>query len=169
MGGNAFARSLLNTVFPRMSPARYYALKTDLHSKLTSFFMHVGTPREAPGKSDYGDLDFVVSQPFPSFDGNLQKLRTALGAAHAIAGTTDNFAIALPPERDEDSSRDQVFVQVDVNKCPTVDEWKRIMFFHAYGDTGMILGLIARSYGLSLGSNGLKVSYPTLPGSRADH
>lgn len=32
------------------------------------------------------------------------------------------------------------------------------MFFHSYGDLGMILGLIARNNGLKLGVHGLKVS-----------
>lgn len=31
------------------------------------------------------------------------------------------------------------------------------MFFHGYGDLGMILGLIVKNVGLALGSKGLKV------------
>jgi len=34
------------------------------------------------------------------------------------------------------------------------------MFFHSYGDLGMILGVLARTNGLRLGSNGLKVVAP---------
>lgn len=38
------------------------------------------------------------------------------------------------------------------------------MFFHGYGDLGMILGLIAKNVGLALGSKGLKVGLgPSLP------
>jgi len=32
------------------------------------------------------------------------------------------------------------------------------MFYHSYGDLGMILGLIARNNGLKLGANGLDVN-----------
>ena len=49
------------------------------------------------------------------------------------------------------------FVQVDVHVCADQGEWDRIMFFHSYGDLGMILGLIAKNNGLKLGTHGLKV------------
>lgn len=52
------------------------------------------------------------------------------------------------------------YFQVDVHVCTDKDEWDRIMFCHSYGDLGMILGLIARNVGLSLGSKGLKVCPP---------
>lgn len=47
--------------------------------------------------------------------------------------------------------------QVDVNVCADRAEWERIVFFHGYGDLGMILGLIAKNVGLALGEKGLKV------------
>jgi len=40
--------------------------------------------------------------------------------------------------------------------CSDQAEWERVVFFHAYGDLGMILGLIARNNGLTLGTGGLK-------------
>ena len=48
-------------------------------------------------------------------------------------------------------------LQVDVHVCEDRNEWDRIMFFHSYGDLGMILGLIAKNNGLKLGSKGLDV------------
>lgn len=36
-------------------------------------------------------------------------------------------------------------------------EFERIAFYHAYGDLGMIMGLLARNIGLTLGEKGLKV------------
>jgi hypothetical protein len=47
--------------------------------------------------------------------------------------------------------------QVDVNVCTDRAEWERVVFFHGYGDLGMILGLIAKNAGLALGEKGLKV------------
>lgn len=47
--------------------------------------------------------------------------------------------------------------QVDVNVCRDRAEWERTVFFHGYGDLGMILGLIAKNAGLALGEKGLKV------------
>ena len=37
------------------------------------------------------------------------------------------------------------------------EEWDKIMFFHSYGDLGMILGLLGKNVGLALGYKGLKV------------
>jgi hypothetical protein len=51
----------------------------------------------------------------------------------------------------------KLFLQVDVHVCEDRNEWDRIMFFHSYGDLGMILGLIAKNNGLKLGSKGLDV------------
>ncbi|KAH7098974.1 hypothetical protein BKA62DRAFT_711005 [Auriculariales sp. MPI-PUGE-AT-0066] len=161
MGGSAFTASLPDAVFPRMSPARYEALKADLHARLLTLFARVGTPREAPGKPDYGDIDFVVTDPLPVLvkqnHRHLEVLSETLGAAHALANNTDSFAIAMAPEREEDKHLEQIFVQVDVNKCGSVEKWGRVMFFHSFGDLGMILGLLARSYGLSLGEKGIKI------------
>jgi hypothetical protein len=53
-----------------------------------------------------------------------------------------------------------IYFQVDVHVCMDKDEWDRIMFYNSYGDLGMILGLIGKNAGLSLGSKGLKVCSP---------
>lgn len=53
-----------------------------------------------------------------------------------------------------------MYYQVDVHVCMDKDEWDRIMFYNSYGDLCMILGLIARNAGLSLGQKGLKVCSP---------
>lgn len=49
------------------------------------------------------------------------------------------------------------FLQVDIHACADIDEFERIVYFHSYGDLGMIQGLVARNVGLVLGVNGLKV------------
>lgn len=53
-----------------------------------------------------------------------------------------------------------IYFQVDIHVCMDKDEWDRIMFYNSYGDLGMILGLIGKNAGLSLGSKGLKVCPP---------
>lgn len=50
------------------------------------------------------------------------------------------------------------YFQIDVHVCMDKDEWDRIMFYHSYGDLGMILGLIGKNAGLSFGAKGLKVN-----------
>lgn len=151
MGGNAFAELIPGASFPRMSPTVYLALKDNILARLTPLFRHVAVPREAPGKPDYGDLDFIVAEPVQ--DISVDELKEHLGAVLAIGDGTGNFAVPMPDTADEQ----QTYVQVDVHRCASVDEFERVVFFHAYGDLGMILGLLARSFGLSLGQNGLKV------------
>lgn len=61
MGGSAF--SAVPAICPRMPPLVYAALKERLLPTLESLYTHVTIPREAPGKKDYGDLDFTVAFP----------------------------------------------------------------------------------------------------------
>jgi hypothetical protein len=49
------------------------------------------------------------------------------------------------------------YFQIDIHVCADKDEWDRIMFYHSYGDLGMILGLIGKNAGLLFGAKGLKV------------
>jgi hypothetical protein len=93
----------------------------------------------------------------------------ALEAAFVVpleANRTSNFAIPITKEwiehggsLDEDVPQQEIYCQVDVHVCADEDEWDRIVFFHAFGDLGMILGLIARNCGFSLGTKGLKVVF----------
>ncbi|EKM51481.1 uncharacterized protein PHACADRAFT_149901 [Phanerochaete carnosa HHB-10118-sp] len=152
MGGNAFRTLLPDAIFPRMDPGLYAELKELLTSRLQTVYALVAVPHEAPDKKDFGDLDFVVCQPF---DGLVreEKLRTALGAQHIIThGSTSNLAI---PMQDKNS-----YCQADIQVCDDSDDWQRTAFFLSYGDLGMILGLLARPAGLSLGRHGLKLADP---------
>ncbi|KLO08655.1 hypothetical protein SCHPADRAFT_880261 [Schizopora paradoxa] len=152
MGGNAF-KFLGENAFPRIPPTTYKALKEHLSAKLSALFEFVGTPAEAPEKTSHGDIDIIVANPLVELSG--EQVKCELKAQHAIlaAGNrTSNFA--LP------SDEDGKFYQVDVHVCKDREEWDRIMFFHSYGDLGMILGVLARTNGLRLGSNGLKVVAP---------
>ncbi|EJD50798.1 hypothetical protein AURDEDRAFT_143221 [Auricularia subglabra TFB-10046 SS5] len=156
MGGHAFSESLPEAQFPRMSPEVYKRLKVATLQQLLLLFRHVAVPREAPGKADYGDLDYIVAEPF--VEDAVDALKTTLGTQLVVGAdvATTSFAIPLPLEGNS-TVPESAFVQVDVHQCATVDEFDRVVFFHAYGDLGMILGLLARSYGLSLGQNGMKL------------
>lgn len=148
MGGNAFKATLPDASFPRMRPALYNELKQRVTASLQTVYTSVAVPHEAPGKLDFGDIDFVVCHPRDGL--NPEMLRVALGAQHIIAiGNVSNLAIPL---RDKDS-----FCQVDIHVCDDIDDWQRTFFFLSYGDLSMILGLMARALDLSLGRHGLKV------------
>lgn len=148
MGGNAFRTLLPDASFPRMDSALYEERKEYLTARLRTLYALVAVPHEAPGKMDYGDIDFVVCQPSDSLD--QEKLQTTLGAQQVIAlGDVSNLAVPL---RGENS-----YCQVDLHVCVDTDDWDRTIFFLSYGDVGMTLGLMARSVNLTLGRHGLKV------------
>jgi hypothetical protein len=124
------------------------------------------------------DLDFVVAGPKsignsaddarePTHD----DIKQGLGATIVVpleANRTSNFAIPITKEWvdqgsnvNEDTPQQEIYCQVDVHVCADKDEWDRIVFFHGFGDLGMILGLVARNCGFSLGTKGLKVGLAT--------
>lgn len=154
MGGNAFKALLPHASFPRMTPVVYEALKARLTPQLHELYGHVTVPKEAPGKQDHGDVDFVVCQPRDGLSHD--EVRTTLGAVQSIAcDGISNFAVRSIDLDGTAAAND--FYQIDVQVCNDYDDWERAVFFGSYGDVGMILGLMARPYGLSMGRNGLKV------------
>ena len=152
MGGKAFLEKLPGVTFPRMDPPTYQLLKSRHFEQLRQKFRLVGVPREAPEKTSHGDIDYIVCSPLDKSSSS-EGLKNALGAVHCIPNNqTLNLAIPL---HGGDAS---TFYQVDINQCQDEDVWERTVFFHGYGDLGMIMALIARSNGLSLGLKGLKVT-----------
>ena len=175
MGGKAFLSLLPDKTFPRLTPAVYASLKSSLLPRLTALFQFIGVPREAPEKQDHGDLDFVVA--CPNGDIGHAEIKIALGASVCIPSAqpdgrgTHNFALRLADivpsqpmgaEQVTEETSD-VYVQVDVNIRKDVQDWENAIFFHAYGDLGMIMGRLAASVGLHLGELGLKVSFFYFP------
>lgn len=183
MGGKALLALLPHATFPRLSPALYNAIKSHLHTRLSPLFDRVATPREAPEKLDHGDIDFIVASPQPGLKHHDVERALGTTSQHSIpspevgAGTS-HFALSLAllegelgfvedgashiiPHEDPSlvtkADVDGRYVQVDVHLCPDVEDFERVVFFHGYGDLGMIMGALARSVGLQLGSKGLKV------------
>ncbi|KAI9465486.1 hypothetical protein BJY52DRAFT_1220717 [Lactarius psammicola] len=177
MGGKAFLSLLPDTTFPRLAPTVYASLKSSLLPRLTPLFKYVGVPHEAPEKQDYGDVDFVVA--CPSLAVGHEEIKDALGASVCIPSAqsdgrgTHHFALRLadlipsqPTGANEQvtagAETSDVYVQVDVNICKDAQNWENVMFFHAYGDLGMIMGRLAASVGLHLGELGLKMTSQAL-------
>jgi hypothetical protein len=173
MGGKAFLSLLPNATFPRLPPAVYASLKSSLLLRLTPLFQYVGVPHEAPEKVDHGDVDFIVACPHNPTPIGHEEIKRALGASACIPSAqpddkgTHNFALRLAdlvPPQPTDAEPASVeaserYVQVDVNIRKDVLDWENVMFFHAYGDLGMLIGRLAASVGLHLGELGLKVSH----------
>ncbi len=159
MGGNAFNVLLPNASFPRMPPQVYLDLKAKLTPTLQTLYSIVAIPPEAPEKPDHGDLDAVVCGPC---DGLVHEdVRRALKSTCSIpleGNRTSNFAIPVESlELGWPTPSKEAYVQVDVRVCANAQDWERAVLFSSYGDTGMMLGLLARSMHLSMGSSGLRV------------
>ncbi|KAF2220610.1 hypothetical protein BDZ85DRAFT_173649, partial [Elsinoe ampelina] len=154
MGGNAFNSAGSNgqssIAISRLSPAEYRQLKAHVRDVLHQFFQQVQSPAEAPEKADYGDLDFLVQTPLPSY--RPDALESSLSAKAArTSGPVTNFAVPLQAE---DSTH--LLAQVDVHICHDGNiDW--LTFHHAYGDIWQILGTIIRRYGLTANDKGLFV------------
>jgi len=172
MGGNAFKQIAPNAAFPRMSPPTYKSLKATLLPRIQGLYELVAVPPETPEKADHGDLDFVVA--YPRGDRILDRVKDALDAVYSLPQEgrgTSNFAVLADAstlgvgEAQMGVSSDglqNTYFQVDVNVCADREDWQRTVFLHSYGDTGMILGVIGRSVGVSLGVLGLKVGFLSL-------
>ena len=169
MGGLAFSSGSDPLYTPRMPQAVYDAIRCRCHEVLTKYFEHVATPIEAPGKKDYGDVDFLVANPTPLGQGApvAEILSKALSAERSISGkgsNTASYALPWPKDvetEDHDSNQDQQqrmpdkFVQVDVNACHSEEGWAWELFHHAHGDLWNILGSTIRKRGLTVNNIGL--------------
>ncbi|KAF9533105.1 hypothetical protein CPB83DRAFT_845833 [Crepidotus variabilis] len=175
MGGSAFSATKAASSFPRIPPPVYQNLKTRFLTKISELYNYVGVPVEAPEKVDHGDIDFLVAFPKAPFT-NLVNIphhvvKSAIDAEFMVTmdgNRTSNYAVPIrctewqpfgfqvdEDKRRSDAEDNEIFYQVDVHVCESKNEWDRIMFYHSYGDLGMILGLIARNMGLKLGTSGL--------------
>ena len=155
MGGHAFDKILGKEKFPRIRPAAYHYRKTVASQKLKRLFWKVSIPKEAPGKADFGDIDFVVSKPkWPGI--TTLEIQEELGAQHRVRDPH----MEREPGEEEDTRwqglshyafrlRNGKYVQVDVYGCKDADEWSVYMLLHRLGDLGIILKEIAFAYGFT--------------------
>ena len=184
MGGKAFAQGSDPLWTPRLSPEEYFSTRNWYLELLKVLYRHVGTPVEAPGKTDFGDVDILVAGPTdillsrrpspalpdaPLTNGkiftqpvtltsHLPALKMLLHPErilHDRASATTSFAVNHP-------SIPKAFVQLDVHLCPSYNEWNWVLFQHAHGDIWNLLGTCLRPYGLTATDKGLFVRDPVI-------
>ncbi|KAH9480617.1 hypothetical protein JR316_0007217 [Psilocybe cubensis] len=181
MGGSAFNAILAATSFPRISPPVYRALKTRLVPRLQELYGLVAVPIEAPEKKDHGDLDLLVCEPKSQYGTYVPHdvVKRTLHADYVVpmdGNRTSNYAVPIQrgewdplgyaadeAQKRELANNGEIYYQVDVHVCLDKAEWDRILFFHSYGDLGMILGVISRNNGLLWGEKGMKIPNPPNP------
>ena len=154
MGGKTFP----DIDVPRMSPVIYQRVSKEVLTKLEPFFARVVVPRDAPGKADYGDIDFLVEGIHlrtASSDNIWTEIGAALNAERYLRrGGSHSYAI-LHPEVEG------AYVQVDVELSPgdgtpagaELFEWTR--FMKGDGDLLQILGICHRPLGIVCTDQGI--------------
>ncbi|TCD65111.1 hypothetical protein EIP91_003085 [Steccherinum ochraceum] len=158
MGGNAFNVKHPEAAFPRMHPEIYERVKAKILAILLPLYNHVTTPPEAPEKVDHGDIDFLVCSP--KIDITHEQVKQALGAIWSIPQkVTSHYALPWDTVAGV-PTHPQQYIQVDVHVCEDIAEFQRVSFCHSYGDVAMIIGLMARSVGLSFGTSGMRLANP---------
>ncbi|KIK81978.1 hypothetical protein PAXRUDRAFT_154810 [Paxillus rubicundulus Ve08.2h10] len=170
MGGRAFLQEFPPDSLPRLSPSLYLLLKTRLTAALLTLYAIVEVPAEAPGKTDHGDIDFVVARPLARCqEVTPEQVGRVLGAAKSIeldGNRTSNYAIEISHEEWSSTSTDcipserMIYCQVDVKVCDSEEAVEALSVFHGYGDLGIIICAIAKTYGLSVNHKGLKIASP---------
>lgn len=158
MGGHAFPRLYC----PRMSPNLYFKVRQYTTEALRTLFKHVVVPTELPSKTDYGDVDFLVSGFLlrPS-DAELdwqtmvsqvkEAFQTNQGKHGYLNPNVMYFAIPAPgPENN-------FWVQVDVKVCQTPGklqfDWSR--FCLNYASCSKMIGSMLKPLGLRVNPEGL--------------
>lgn len=158
MGGQTFAQFITGNPVnvPRLSPETYHQIAAEITLKLETLFNHVTIPREGPGKSDYGDIDFLVEGiRQPKDKSNIwSSVREVLGAE--LFAIPHHFGLKHP-------TRPDAYVQVDVELSPGNDtkdgaelfEWMK--FMKGDSDLLQIIGVVHRSLGITCNDKGMHI------------
>ncbi|KAG6865195.1 hypothetical protein C0991_004566 [Blastosporella zonata] len=172
-----------------MPPQVYNALKRRLLPRIQELYRHAKVPREVPEKSSYGDLDILVACPTaPGLSLNVppdvvQNIIGAKFVKHSINKTT-NFAVPIPRGeweafnlgKEEYQARraadgKDIFYQVDINLCADEADHERTVFFHGYGDLGVMMSVTGRNVdpAFVIGEKGLRLSISPYPHFELSH
>ncbi|KAF6804774.1 hypothetical protein CMUS01_14773 [Colletotrichum musicola] len=174
MGGLAFSKGVHALFTPRM-PINIYRIANDhCSAALRELFVHVATPIDAPGKTDYGDIDIFVSTERAGAFGRVPVFSTpseayvavqkALGATQAKSDNVKagaHYAIPWPVE-DAQQEGEERYIQVDVTFCDTPQQLQWKLFRHAHGDLWSIIGSLIRPFGLTLSEGSLYIRVPEI-------
>lgn len=138
-----------------MSLETYQQVTTDVTTKLKTLFNRVTTPREAPGKLDFGDIDILVEGMRDPNDKNIYKtIKELIDADYYVP--SHHFALKHPSIPD-------AYVQIDVEISPGsgtedgAELFKWTKFMKGDSDLVQIIGVIHRSLGLTMNDRGLHV------------
>lgn len=179
MSSVAVGHPSLNT--PRMDAETYKHRKDQYIELLWKSFPNaksIGTGSDAPGKTDFGDIDVIVID-----DGEVDwaKVATELGAvawvnrgtdtkpACSLAVYLDGSSSTLPPvkyvlstkidplQREVSSEVDvKSYTQLDINKIGSaLKDWT--MFSSSWGDLAGILGMVVTNFGFDITEAGLRL------------
>jgi hypothetical protein len=185
MGGNVFTRSVaeshpgLDT--PRMDAKTYQDLKhkyTQLLSTLFPNALSIDAAKEAPEKTDFGDIDIIIID-----DGEVDwaKVATALGVVAWVNRGTDtkpacSLAVHLDGSRSESPPvkyvlytendplqrkkssvvDDKPYAQIDLVRIPSaLQDWT--VLYSSYGDLAGILGMVVTNFGFDVTETGLRL------------
>jgi hypothetical protein len=148
MGGSSFP----NLSTPRLPPELYFQLREKYRSILKKYYDKIEVPIEAPEKTSYGDIDFIVSIEDPALaEVTMQDMCTTLNAVE-ITGTGSTKSLAIPC----DELGEECYVQVDINKVAMeLFHWQ--VFKHAHGDMWTLLGQCVRRPGFIADERGFHV------------
>ncbi|KAI8934626.1 hypothetical protein NX059_008319 [Plenodomus lindquistii] len=156
MGGHAFK----DLDCPRMAPAVYQEIKLHTTTVLQKIFPHVVVPTEMPEKTDYGDVDFLVSPAssttIDKYDwaGTVTTIKKALDTTHGRRGylTPDCMYFAIAADEHED-----FWIQIDVKVCfkPELFTWST--FEYNYASNSKIIGSMLKPLGFTLDPEGLHI------------
>lgn len=178
MGGNAFAHAASTTsptlYTPRMTPEKYTQLKQLYEGRLRKCLpdRKINTLKEAPQKTSYGDLDFLVESADDQVD--WLSLARQLGAAGIIihsSGKVQSCSLAVLMDGSPSSGfsiykhqhdLDKVskvvtsveYAQLDLEVVPReLFEWHS--FYSSNGDMGGLLGHMVHNLGFTVCDKGL--------------
>lgn len=173
MGGRAFITHDPPLPTPRMPLEIYTQVLTSALALLRQHYTYVSSPIPAPGKSDYGDVDFLVCSPLLTpYDLSVKlphtvasNLSTLLGAKafNVESGNpTVNLAVPWPLQSPSDHDGVEKYVQIDIHTCPSPAIFNWELFHSAHGDLWNILGSTIRPFGFTVNDRGLFLRIPEI-------
>lgn len=153
MGGKAFTSGPTPLSTPRMPPGIYHLLRNHYLALLSTLYVQVATPVEAPARASYGDIDILVSSPLSNtIAPTNESLAHTFGAVRTFAvgnSAVSSFAVPYPDRAD-------AYVQIDIHVCPE-GSFKWQVFHQSHGDLWNLLGTTIRPFGLTANDTGLNI------------